>query len=165
MLNHDPFILITYRVETDDTIKGEYPSLERAEANATPEDYIVEVRYKEVRNTTIRTPEIVFRAEMKKGDWLLISSDDVKDFVIDASEMTFTPKQRKDLLSCKEKIYDSYLDYMPFRSVDDIISIVLHKGKYGVRKTGGSDVTPWTMFNTVKETRRYAEKTWNLKVD
>lgn len=164
-MDHTPLYLTMFRVETDDEHKGEYGSLAAAEKHATPEDYILEVTYREVRNQVIRQPLAIVKAEIKKSDWLLLTGEHGKEILLDASLIDLTQKQKKDPLAYKDDIYETHPEYIPFRSPEEITAITLHRGKYGIRRVGSAeDTTPWTIKNSLKDAKSHADKTWGLKV-
>ena len=162
-MDHVPHSLVLYRVETDDQVKGDFGTLQEALEIALPEEYIVQVTYKEIRNDIIKRPNMTSYIEIKRGEWIVLTgqreniSDETFSFVLDASLLDLSQKQKKRIMEYVEYIYVTYPDYIPFRSTDEITHIVLQRSKYGVRQIIGNDKTEWTIFNTQKEAKAYAK--------
>lgn len=159
-------LLITYRVETDDEDRGEFVKLTSAEGIARPEDYIIEVIYREVRTKVLKLPKPKLTPEIKKGDWLVLSGEDVKRFYIDISVIELSEAERKDLIGHVGKLFARYSGYMPFSCSDDIKTITIQYKKFGVRLLGTADTTTeWAICNTMRDAKSYLTKTYGVKAE
>src|SRR5882762_5037012 len=128
--------LLHWRVETDEELKGEYSTIERALSNAKPEDYVIEVTYREIRTKVIKVPDPVVIPEIKRSDWLVLSGEKVKRFCIDADPLALSEEEKKDPFAHRIKIYARIDEYMPFTDVDDIKTLTLQRKKFGARIVG-----------------------------
>ena len=157
--------LMHWRVETDDIDRGEYTTIERALSNAKPEDYVIEVTYREISARVIKYPDPKVEPEIKKGDWLVLSGDSVKKFCIDLADLELSQEEEKDLLTYRAKICARYGDYLPFLDVDDIKTMAVQKKKFGARLVGDLDhTTEWSIFNNRNDATAFLLKTYKVKV-
>lgn len=156
--------LIRYRVETDDRIRAEYGSLERAKQEARPEEYILEVIYRETRTTILKSPELNLTPEIKKDDWLILTGDKVKRFCIEASLLKLSAEEKKDPLKHITSILPRYQDYMPFRDSEEVTVASVQQKKFGVRVKGNDgSITEWHVVSTHKECVNFLQKTYNIQ--
>lgn len=157
--------LLHWRVETDEELKGEYATIERALSNAKPEDHVIEVTYREISTKVIKVPEPRVNSEVKRSDWLVLGGEKVKRFCIDADPLDLSEEEKKDPFAHRIKIYARIDEYMPFTDVDDIKTVTLQRKKFGARIVGDpANTTDWGIFNSYKECVSFLEKTHNIKI-
>lgn len=157
--------LVRYRVETDDEDKGEYDTHKAAVKTSTPQDYIIEVKYRAVKTRIIKAPVPRVEPEIKRSDWLVLSSDAVKRFCIDLSDLELTADENKDPMAHCEAICARYGDYLPFLLIEDIKVMTIQRKKFGARLVGeGTLTTEWVVCNTAKDAKAYLLKTHKVKV-
>ncbi len=158
--------LMHWRVETDAEVKGEYGTIERAIANASSEDYVIEVLYKEVLTKIIKVPEPKIVPEIKRSDWLVLSGETIKRFCIDADPLDLSIEEKKDPFTHRVKIYARFDEYLPFSDVDDIKTMVLQRKKFGARLAGDvAHTTDWVLHDTTKQAKMYLQTTHKVSIN